>query len=445
VSHKKSQAAIQGLAFASQLLPAIIGLGSFMLLVRVTQPVILGEYIVYTTAVILFEMIKSGGLQSALVMRASTDDHDQQKAIIGSAYWLGGLISVSISFVLIILFFTGVFAKNAGIQIFCGWYAILGIVTLPLHIAEAEAVAKQDLKFLLFLRITQSANALIIALYAFLKVGSLAEFATVHLIFNICLLLIVLIGKKTNPLNIKFKTMTEVKSLFNLIKYTLATLATTNVLKSADTFLIGSIMGSASVAKYAIPLKLTELFEIPLRSLSTTAFPQLAAKHNEKDLTGFKNTLVQYLSWSYLLYIPGLLFAFIVAPYLVLIIGGKQYADTTPIFRMFILFGLLLPINRMTGICLDALQLPNKNFFKVLIMAIVNIIADLLAIYLTHDLIWVAFASVLNAIIGASLGWWMLDKTGVLKNHHILKEIIEYSKKFLAKMTQKWSQKTNTF
>ena len=436
----KSQATIQGLAFASQLLPAIIGLGSFMLLVRVTKPEILGEYIVYTTAVILFEMIKSGGLQSALVMRASTDDLNQQKNIIGSAYWLGGLISLSISLVLIILFFSGIFSQNAGIQIFCGWYAVLGMVTLPLHIAEAEAVAKQDLKFLLFLRITQSANALIIAFYAFLKEGSLEEFATVHLVFNICLLFFVLIFKKTNPLNIKFKTMTEVKSLFNLIKYTLATLATTNVLKSADTFLIGSLMGSASVAKYAIPLKLTELFEIPLRSLSTTAFPQLAAKHNEKDYLSFKDTLVKYLSWSYLLYIPGLLFAFILAPYLVFIIGGKQYADTTPIFRVFILFGLLLPINRMTGICLDALQLPNKNFYKVLIMAIINIIADLLAIYLTHNLVWVAFASVVNAIIGATLGWWMLDKTGMLEKHNILKEILEYSKAFIGKVTNKFTK-----
>jgi O-antigen/teichoic acid export membrane protein len=443
MNKNKSQAAIQGLAFASQLLPAIIGLGSFMLLVRVTRPVVLGEYIVYTTAVILFEMIKSGGLQSALVMRASTDDKDLQKTIIGSAYWLGGLISLSISIVLVILFFSGVFSKQPGIQIFCGWYAILGIVTLPLHIAEAEAVAKQDLSFLLLLRITQSANGLIIAFYAFFSEGSLEEFATVHLLFNVALLVYVLIARKTHPLQIKFKTMTEVKSLYNLIKYTLATLATTNVLKSADTFLIGSVMGPTSVAQYAIPMKLTELFEIPLRSLSTTAFPQLAAKHNENNPSGFKKTMVQYLSWSYLLYIPGLLFAFILAPYLVLLIGGKQYADTTPIFRVFILFGLLLPINRMTGIGLDALQKPDKNFYKVLIMAIINIVADILAIYLTHDLVWVAFATVINALTGAALGWWMLKKTGVLIGNHVYNEMIEYSQTFISQTITKLKVKIN--
>jgi O-antigen/teichoic acid export membrane protein len=153
--------------------------------------------------------------------------------------------------------------------------------------------------------------------------------------------------------------------------------------------------------------------------------------------------MVQYLSWSYLLYIPGLLFAFILAPYLVLLIGGKQYADTTPIFRVFILFGLLLPINRMTGIGLDALQKPDKNFYKVLIMAIINIVADILAIYLTHDLVWVAFATVINALTGAALGWWMLKKTGVLIGNHVYNEMIEYSQTFISQTISKLKVKIN--
>ena len=429
----KSQATTQGLAFASQLLPAIIGLGSFMLLVRFTQPIVLGEYIIYLAAVVLFEMIKSGGLQSALVMRVSTDNRAQQLKIVGSAYWLGGLVVLASSILLILLFFLGIFSKQPSIQVFCGWYAVLGIVTLPLHIAEAEAVAKQDLKFLLFLRISQSANALIIAIYAFFKKGSLEEFATIHLVFTSFLMVCVLIARKTNPLHVRFKTMAEVKALFHLIKYTLATLATTNILKSADTFLIGGAMGPASVAQYAIPLKLTELFEIPLRSLSTTAFPQLAAKFNNNDSIGFKNSFIQYLSWAYLLYIPGLIGAFILAPYLVLFIGGQRYADTTLIFRVFILYGFLLPTDRMTGISLDALQKPAKNFQKVFVMAIVNIVADIIAIYFTHRLEWVAFASVLNALTGALLGWWMLERTGVLQQSNIWKEVYVYSHSFTQK------------
>src|SRR5689334_18777809 len=116
------QMKVQALAFASQLFPAIVGVLSFMLLVRVTERAVLGEYVIYLAAVVLFEMIKSGGLQSALVMRVSRSDGELQRRITGSAYWLGGIVSVSLSVILILVYFSGVFASQPGIQVFCGWY-----------------------------------------------------------------------------------------------------------------------------------------------------------------------------------------------------------------------------------------------------------------------------------------------------------------------------------
>ncbi len=421
----------QGLAFASQMVPAIIGVLAFMLLVRTIESSILGQYVIYMAAVVLFEMIKSGGLQSALVMKLTHNDEQQQLKTIGGAYWLGGIVSLSLSIVLLIIYFSGLFKNQTGIQIFCGWYAVLGIITLPLHIAEAEAVARQDLKFLFWLRTLQSTNTVLIAVYCYFMESSLKSMATIHLAFTFFLLLIVIFLRKSNPLHIKHKTTEEVKSLFGLTKYSLATLAVTNLLKTADTFLIGSLMGPVAVAKYAVPLKLTELFEMPLRSLSTTAFPQLAAKNNSKEYSLFKKIFIQYLSWAYLLYIPALLICFILAPYIVVVLGGHQYEDTSAIFRVFILFGLFLPANRMTGIGLDALHMPDKNFQKVLIMAIINILGDFIAIKMTHQLEWVAFVSVLNAATGAMLGWWLLERTGIIKQRNILNDISSYSITFM--------------
>lgn len=427
----KDQIKIQSMAFASQLLPAIIGVGSFMLLVRTANPQVLGQYLVFLAAVVLCEMVKAGGLQSALVMRISGNDTNHQKRIIGSAYYIGGLFSISLSAILGVLYLSGVFIHQPGIEIFCGWYACLGLITVPLHIADATGVARQDLRFLLFLRLFQSANALLIACYAWLFKSSLEAFASVYVLFNLLVVLIILISGKTNPLLVFQRTKEEILALVKLIKYAFGTLATTNLLKSADTFLIASLMGPESVARYAIPLKLTELFDIPLRSLSTTAFPQLAARYNKQDILGFKSSFVEYISWAYLLYIPALTVAFIFAPWIVLAMGGQQYADTTPIFRIFILYGLLLPLDRLTGISLDALQKPARNFLKVVIMATVNIIGDVLAITLTHNLAWVAFASVLNAATGALLGWWMLKKTGVMAPGKIGSDVFAYSSGFI--------------
>jgi O-antigen/teichoic acid export membrane protein len=431
LTKSKNQLTVQSLALASQLLPAIIGILSFMALVRVTQAEVLGQYLIYTAAVMLFEMIKAGGLQSALIMRVSTNDKALQQRIIGSAYWLSGIASLSISLVLIILFLSGVFSQQPGIQVFCGWYACLGIINVPLNIAEASAVARQDLKFLLYLRLAQTLGGWAIVVYAFFFAGSLESFATVNLVFTTCLVFVVLLMRKTNPLLIKFKAMEEVKNLVKLIKYTMAAQATTNLLKTADTFIIGGMMGPAAVAIYAIPLRLAELFEIPLRSLSTTAFPQLARKHNESDHSGFKYTFIQYLSWAYMLYIPALICAFIFAPYIILIFGGHKYADSTSIFRIFIFLGLFLPANRIIGISLDALQKPGKNLIKIVAMAIINIVGDVVAIKFSNNLNWVAFVSVINAASGALLGWWILKATGLLKSGNIFSEVYANSNSFL--------------
>ena len=442
MSSNKQKLVLQVQAFASQLLPAVIGVLSFMLLVRNTDAEVLGQFLIYMAAVVLFEMIKSGGLQSALVMRLSGSDTEAQKKIIGSAYWLGAVIAGGISIILFVLFISGVFKAQPGVQVFCGWYACLGIITLPLHIAEASAVAKQDIKFLLWLRILQSLNSLCIAVYAFFRGGTLETFAAIHLLFNAFVLLIVLFAGKTNPFHILHKITKEVKELYNLIRYTLATLATTNLLKSADTFLIGSFLGPKLVAAYAVPLKLTELFEIPLRSLSTTAFPQLAAKNNSGDHAGFRNLFTQYISWSYMLYIPALAAAFILAPFLVTTLGGNEYAFTAPVFRVFILYGLLLPADRLTGISLDALQKPKLNFIKVLLMAGINIIGDVMAIQFSGKLEWIAFASVVNAATGAIFGLWLLNKINIVSVRQLGNEVWSYSAGFARKG---WQQLASVF
>jgi O-antigen/teichoic acid export membrane protein len=127
----------------------------------------------------------------------------------------------------------------------------------------------------------------------------------------------------------------------------------TNLLRSADTLIISlSPLGSAAVALYSIPLKLTELQQIPLRSFVATAFPKMskASLHNQIDEV---KKFVLYLFWStyislLVLVVYGIaliLLNFIVA------ISGNQYLKTDPITGSMLilseyLYGLLLLLIR---------------------------------------------------------------------------------------------------
>ena len=134
------------------------------------------------------------------------------------------------------------------------------------------------------------------------------------------------------------------------------------------------------------------------------------------------------------------LVTFIFAEFFVLLLGGNEYLGVDPItgfntaniMRIFSLYGLLLPIDRMTGIGLDSINKPNLNALKVFIMVVLNILGDIVAIFIFKSLELVAVASILFTITGIAYGFYLLNKELGLNYLKIFKEGILFYK-FLMK------------
>ena len=186
-----------------------------------------------------------------------------------------------------------------------------------------------------------------------------------------------------------------VKTLLNFGKFSTFTLIGTNLLRNADILIISiSPFGSTAVALFSIPLKLTELQQIPLRSFVATAFPKMSKASLEGKINEVQSLFNVYSGALTYLFFFGSLVTFIFAKQFIILVSGYQYLDfnTTNIdivliVRILSIYGLLLPIDRMTGIGLDSINRPNINAFKVLIMLITNIIGDFIAIYIFKSII----------------------------------------------------------
>jgi O-antigen/teichoic acid export membrane protein len=234
------------------------------------------------------------------------------------------------------------------------------------------------------------------------------------------------------------------KTLLHFGKYTTFTIIGTNLLRSADTVIISlSPMGPAAVALYSIPLKLTELQQIPLRSFVATAFPKMskASVHNKIDEV--KDLFYTYSgALTYLLLLMSLC-TFVFAEFFVLIISGEQYLKVDPItgfnvvdiVRVFSIYGLLLPIDRMTGIGLDSINKPNINAIKVFVMVTANIIGDFIAIFVFKSLMLVAVASIVFTLIGIWMGMYFLNKELTLSYKEIFSSGIRFYTTLFNKIT----------
>ena len=109
---------------------------------------------------------------------------------------------------------------------------------------------------------------------------------------------------------------------------------------------------------------------------------------------------------------------FIFADLFVLLLAGEKFLvpdavtgiNAADIVRVFSFYGLLLPIDRMTGIALDSINKPHINALKVLAMVVFNILGDLIAVFLFESLILVAIATIVFTLIGIGLGMYFLNK-----------------------------------
>jgi O-antigen/teichoic acid export membrane protein len=225
------------------------------------------------------------------------------------------------------------------------------------------------------------------------------------------------------------------KVLLDLGKYTTFTLIGTNLLRSADTFIISlSPMGTAAVALYSIPMKLVELQQIPLRSFVATAFPKMSKASLLGKLKEVRGLFYTYSGAMTYLFVFISIVTFVFADYLVLILGGPRYTGVDPvtgasaamIVRIFSLYGILLPVERMTGVGLDSVNRPDLNFYKVVFMTIFNVVGDLVAVFIFRSIAGVAVGSVLFTLLGVLIGYYFLDKQIGLERKKIFSSGLDF-------------------
>lgn len=373
------------LSLANNGLVAVFGLFSFIVIVRSLPTNEFGEWVLFITTLNFIDMLRFGITRTAIVRFLSGADKKEGQQLLGSNY----AINLSTTLFLIILVITINFffrdtIQESGFSLFFNWFPIIAIINLPFNNALSVLQARMRFDYILIIRILNVGSFMIylIVNYFFFQAGILT-IMWAYIITNMVSSIVASILNWDGILFIFKANWQKNKVILNFGKYTSGTLIGTNLLKSADTFILGlsPFLGVTGVALYSIPLKLTEIMEIPVRSFAMTAFPGMskASIQGNKDLV--KKIYYQNIGGLTYLLLPILVVSFIFAEEFVTFLGGPEYIETAGVFRIFCFYGLLLPIDRFTGVALDSINMPKQNFFKVIYMTLSNIIGDAIVIF----------------------------------------------------------------
>lgn len=411
------------LSLAASFTTATMGLLSFMFLVRVLPIEEFGKWVLFTTLASLVDMLRFGLAKEALVRFLSSATEEDKKNLMGSSWLISFVLQGIISVILwiLLLLFPGPL-KSSGYDLFCYWYPVLGFLNLPWNYAWSILQARIEFGKIFWVRFVSliSFLAVIVVVYLVFSIN-ITTTIYIYLISNLVTSLFCILFSWSGLQYLKHVSREKIKVLLDYGRFTMLTRIGSSMLKGADSLIISfsAFLGPAGVAIYAIPLKYIELIEIPLLSFATTAFPKLSKASLDGDIPAFKRIFYAYTGFIAYLFILIAILSFIFKQYFLIFLGGENFADILPevtlIMLPFIIYGMLLPLDRFTGVALDSLNKPQKNFYKVIIMTTTNIVGDLLAVFLLHYLFpewqpttilfFVSLASVVFALVGLIVGY----------------------------------------
>jgi len=435
------------LSLTGNLVIAVLGIAGFALLARSLSLDVFGQWVLFITGGSFVEMFRFGITNNGLIRFLSGADASSRMELIGSNALIGLVATLAIALILVLCYVLFNEAISAsGYHLFFKWYPLLAFLNLPWNNALVVLQADRAYgKILLLKSVNSGLFFLVILTNFFLELLTLDQLVMAMLIINALTSFISIVMGWDGTKNIFKANKKTNHTLLNFGKYTTFTLIGTNLLRSADTIIISlSPLGSAAVALYSIPLKLTELQQIPLRSFVATAFPKMSKASVHGKMEEVRDLFYTYSGALTYLFAGLSVVTFVFAEFFVLVISGRQYLETDPqtgfnvvnIVRVFSIYGLLLPIDRMTGIGLDSINKPNINAIKVFVMVLANIIGDCIAIFIFQSLLLVAVASILFTLIGIWMGMYFLDKELTLTYKEIFSSGFDFYRSLFHKATK---------
>jgi len=414
------------LSLAANLSTAVMGLLSFMILMRMLSIPDFGKWVLFTAPASLIDMLRFGLSKEALVRFLSSPTPEDRKYYLGSSWIIGFLILIPIAAILwcLTLIIPGTL-ESSGYDVFCYWYPVLALINLPWNYAWTIFQAELQFGKIFWIRFFNLCSFLVIIFIAYLLTDiTITVVVMIYLLTNLATSLFCIIRKWTGLEYLRYFTKVKMKEVLRYGQFSMGTKVGSSLLKGADSFIISfsAYCGPAGVAMYAIPLKYVELIEIPLISFATTAFPKLSKESLDNNMQRFKDIYYSYTGIVAYLFIAIALVSLIFNKLFILFIGGNQYRELlTPLSYVMIamiIYCVLLPLDRFTGVALDSLNKPQRNFQKVIYMTTANILGDIVAVFgmhylfpempVTTILFFVAVASIVFSLIGIVVGYRFL-------------------------------------
>lgn len=392
---------------------AVFGMITTALLFHILTVYDAGVYFFFMMLYNFIDTVKAGFLTNAFVTFYAGTTRERANEVAGSSWVLALIISIALIVLNIPTFFIASYVTDSGTALYLKYFSIVAISTLPSFMANLVVQGDKRFDRLFWLRLV---NQLLfmgtIIMLMIMKKATLTSILVAFTLTNFIAGFIIMSFGWTMFASIKYTTRKALIEIYHFGKYSVATSLSSNLFRVTDSFFINFYLGAPAVALYNLGSRWMPIVDIPLQSFASSSLPLLSEYYNNDQKDELVHVLKKMIGMlSIGIFIIAIL-AIIFADPLILLVGGKQYigSQAPNLFRIFISIAVLFPADRFSALTLDAIKKPKINFYKILIMLLVNLIADFVGVSMFKSVYAVVATNIFPVLTAIIISYIALQK-----------------------------------
>jgi lipopolysaccharide exporter len=406
------------------------GLINFMVLIRTLSKSQMGAWALFLIVTSIFESTKSALIKNAHIRYVSSVDINKEKTTIASASLLiNGMISLL--FILFILFFSGWLSVwlNTGTElaIMLRWF-IPGLISM-VFFSHLEAIQQSHLDFKGVFAghfIRQIIFFLIILGHFVLRLSfSLGDLALYQGISIGVGTLVLYLYSRKYMLHRFDPTLAWIKRILGYGGYIFGSGIISNIFANVDQIMTAKFLSSSAVASYNAASRINLLVDIPSYSASEILFPKASRASVEEGPAKVKYLYERMVAILMSFTTPAAIIVIIFPKLIISVIAGPAYFDAALILQLYMITGILRPMQNQAANLLNSIGKPHLCF----VMNAVSLCANLIINYIclrSFGFYGAAIGTLITLTL-VSLAWYFIMKQQI---GFELLNVIKYMKDF---------------
>jgi len=373
----------------------------------------MGIWALFLAVTSIFEATKSGLLKNAHIKFVSgSDDKKEQVSIASSSFVINS--AISFIFIVILLLFSSTVStllhSGKDLAMMLRWF-IPGLIFM-VFFSHLEAIQQSFLDFkgvFAGYLVRQLSFFIAILLHFLLKIPLSLRSLTIYYCISIALGSIVLYFFSRKYIHHQFKiTKAGIKKILGFGSYIFGANIMANLFSNLDQLMTGTFRSSTAVAYYNAASRINGFVDIPSYAAAEILFPKSSRAAVEEGHGKVRYLYERMVGILISVTTPAALFMILFPSFVITIVAGARYQAAAPILQLYMLTGLIRPIQNQAANILNSIGKPGLCFLINAVSLGGNLIINYICIS-NMGFYGAAIGTLITCILG-SIAWYIIMK-----------------------------------